>query len=131
VRLLTCLFVLSVTACAAAPSDQILGPRTLESIQSDLLRLDNQIKAAVGYPRCDTLSDCDVIATGHKPCGGPDRFVVYSKVQSNQGLLRDNANRRVRLEREYNSLANITSDCMIEMKPNVSCRRGVCESIDR
>jgi len=126
-RTFTILMVFSLSACASA----YVGPRTLESIETDIARLNTQIKAAVGYPRCDTLSDCDAIATGFKPCGGPNRWVAYSKVQSNLGLLQDHANRRIRLEREYISLTGLTSDCAIEIKPNTSCRRSVCEIIAR
>ncbi len=126
-RVLIAFLLITLGACASVS----VGPRTLESIEADLDRLDTQIKAAVGYPRCDTLSDCDAIATGYKACGGPDKFVAYSKVQSNLSILQGHANRRVRLEREYISLAGLTSDCAIEVKPNTSCRRGVCEIIAR
>ena len=126
--LLTTIAVLALSACATQEAGYA---GNLEAMQKELQSLSKQINASIGYPRCDSFTDCGVIATGYAPCGRPDRYVAYSKLLPTASNLRNLALRRVRLEREYNLVANLTGDCQIEIKPTVNCRAGVCTKVER
>ena len=125
---LTFIALLCFSACA---TQQATYPQTLESIQEELQSLSQRINASIAYPRCDSFTDCGVIATGYAPCGRPDRYVAYSKQLPTATNLRNLALRRVRLERDYNVAANISGVCQIEIQPSVNCRAGVCKKVER
>ncbi len=118
-------------SCSACVTEQPVYQRNLEGMELELSSLSRQIKASIGYPRCDSFTDCDALATGYAPCGGPNQFQVYSKKLATESNLRGLALRRVRLEREYISAANLSGVCEIEMKPQLTCRAGLCVKIER
>jgi len=125
---LTTIAMLGLSACATQEPGYA---GSLEAMQEELQSLSKQINASIGYPRCDSFTDCGVIATGYAPCGGPNNYKAYSKQLPTATNLRNLALRRVRLERDYNLAANISGVCQIEIQPTVNCRAGVCTKVER
>lgn len=119
---------LLLSACAQQSSAPVYQ-RNVEGMQAELNSLERQIKAVVGYPRCDSFTDCDALPIGYAACGGPSEYRVYSKQMASVSYLRDLARQRSSLQRAYNSAADIVGTCMIEIKPHLTCRAGTCRKI--
>src|SRR5690554_1558639 len=82
---------------------------TNEERENALLRA---IRSEVGLPTASNLEHCKLVGLGHRPCGGPDRFLLYSTETTNESLL-------LGLVERYNN--------MVRQRVNESGMMGTCE----
>jgi len=101
-----------------------LTPITL----NDLAKLESQIRDMIGKD-CSNSGQCEVIAFGSKPCGGPWEYLLYSSSDTDVALLIEKVNTYNQLQEEYNLENGIFSDCAFLMPPEVTCTDGQCQII--
>ncbi len=94
--------------------------------KSDLAKLESQIRDMIGKD-CSNSGQCEVIAFGSKPCGGPWEYLVYSSSDTDRELLIEKVNTYNQLQNEYNMKNGIGSDCAFVMPPEVTCTDGQCQ----
>jgi hypothetical protein len=92
----------------------------------DLAGLLQEIRIAAGIARADDVSQCRVIALGQKPCGGPERYLVYSTLTADEARLQA-------LVERYNAAAaqrardqDLVSDCQVLEAPVLGLEGGFC-----
>jgi len=85
--------------------------------------LDQQILNLIGVPTCVDVSSCASMAIGVKPCGGPWRYLVYSRAVTDEEALAAVVDE---------STISIGSFRATEVFPTVRlcCRRGWLVSVD-
>ncbi|WP_026914801.1 hypothetical protein [Christiangramia portivictoriae] len=107
-------------------SCSVSKPESQQDYQQELHEQLQKIEALVGESHCDDSEDCDYLALGAKPCGGPQAYVIFSNDidrQPLQRLVEDYTN----LEKEYNEKFGITSDCALVSPPqNIGCVNTTC-----
>jgi hypothetical protein len=107
---------------AAAPSAEPAAPM-------DPAELLPEIRVAAGVARADELSQCKAIAVGEKPCGGPERYLVYSTLTADEARLIELVERynaaSARLAREQ----DLVSDCQFVEEPALGLEGGFCRPI--
>jgi len=118
-----CLAVLTVAATVQSCDEHSA------SEAGDIARLDEmeaEILDYIGTPTCRGSGDCAIIAFGAKPCGGPWRYLIYSKstVDSTTlaGMVRVHHDLNVELNRKW----GWRSTCDLARKPEVACVDGTC-----
>jgi hypothetical protein len=79
---------------------------------------------------CSATSQCASIAIGAKPCGGPWRYLVYSRVNVNETELRTRVDDLFAFEREYNMRNGVASDCSLAQPANPGCVDGICVDLN-
>ena len=101
------------------------------SDRARLEKMEQDIVAVVGDPRCQSDDSCRFIGLGAKPCGGPWRYLIYSVATVDSVELAD----RVREYNDFNRMLNRRhawrSDCSLAPVPNVGCRNGTCVNVGR
>jgi len=100
--------------------------RTTAEVRADLDLTWAAVVSEVGTPLADSIHQCAAIALGAKPCGGPSRYVVYSRQVSDEARLRMLAQRYTELEREWNAATDAISDCSLVVAPTVTLAGGQC-----
>ena len=136
--LLTVLLALVAGAAAAAGAATegsskitgLFGDLRFAKEQSDrarLAKLKTAIDAEIGKARARRLTQCKVIAFGAKPCGGPWKYLVYSRQQTNEPRLRQLVDTYYNLEKKYNKKNKIGSDCGFVEQPEVMLLDGICQ----
>lgn len=111
------------------PPLRINGSAVAASQQSDDKRLQQLhvlIEKEIGTPRANAPSQCKLIAFGSKACGGPERYLVYSTVKTNEARLKQLVNEFNQLAQKINEERRIISDCMFETEPMVEFVGGMC-----
>lgn len=108
------------TACAAA--DAPAGKAAPQDTQA----LYRQIRDEVGDARCTSHDQCRSTPLGHKACGGPEAYLVWSAAASDDkrlaGLLsRYNAARKLEAQQPGR-----VSDCSMVHDPGARCEAGRC-----
>jgi len=129
------LVLLLSAACGdvAPPTDAPVATPPVEPVepveQGDLVELLQEIRLAAGVARADELSQCKAIAVGEKPCGGPERYLVYSTLTADEARLTALVERynqaSARLAREQ----GLVSDCQFIEAPALGLEGGFCRPI--
>jgi len=95
--------------------------------------LDNKKQEIVSYINsfsCGENSNCNYIAFGAKPCGGPREYLVFS---SNVDLaaLQTMVDEYYAMDNAYNIKTNAVSDCLLVGPPsNIGCTNNICTIIN-
>ncbi|WP_456420443.1 hypothetical protein [Lutibacter sp.] len=102
------------------------------SQEEERLELDNlkeEIEQLISTESCTENSNCDFIAFGSKPCGGPWSYLVYS-TSIDVELLKAKVATYNNYETAHNIKWGIVSDCMAVTPPiSVECIDGACTAI--
>ncbi len=124
------LLMLVAQGCAAQAPTGPAAQSEIPRLRGELQQLQGQLDAAIGSASCSDNNQCASLALGAKPCGGPRRYLVYSKTFSDESELRELATRYHQIDVRLNRLTGAMSDCMMVTPPPVACRQGRC-MIDR
>lgn len=109
-----------VAACAAADAP------VAQAAAVDTQALYRQIRDEVGDARCSANDQCRSSPLGHKACGGPEAYLVWSTAASNEKRLTD-------LLGQYNAARQVeskqpgrVSDCSMVQDPGARCEASRC-----
>lgn len=128
------LVLLLTAACGEVTpnaGEQVAPPPAAPAEPVDLAGLLQEIRTAAGIARADEPSQCRAIALGEKPCGGPERYLVYSTLAADEARLQA-------LVERYNAAAaqlardqDLVSDCQVIEPPELGLEGGFCMPVPR
>jgi hypothetical protein len=123
------LLLLAALAGACAPAPPQAPPdddRPQADYEAELARLSDEIDAAIGEARADTLAQCRILEVGVKPCGGPWEYRVFSLTDGDpEEVLRLTAIYNAR-NAEMNERFGLVSTCEFVGPPEVALEGGRC-----
>ncbi len=112
------------------PDNVQVTPASAQLQQTDDLKaLGLEVRQMVKTAAADDPKQCKIVAMGHKPCGGPERYLLYSeKTMSSEELevFFETLNRYNELSRRLLEKSDVVSDCQIRPKPTAVVRNGFC-----
>lgn len=119
----------TIAICAIVFSCSDTSDETRDLEKQQLKVLKNEIEQMVEASQCSENSECDFIAFGSKPCGGPWSYIVYPTSIDVESL-----KSKVEYYNEQENLFNIKweviSDCLFVGPPSgVECVDGKCEAV--
>jgi hypothetical protein len=101
-----------------------------EEERQHLAELKLEIEQLVSEGTCSNEKECDFIAFGSKPCGGPWRYLVYPAT-IDVDLLKIKVADYNKKETAYNKKWGIASDCMMVAPPfKMECVDGSCKAVN-
>ncbi len=120
------LFQFFTISCEMLESD---NNKTQQEDLSELIAHKEYILSLVASTSCTTNSQCEYLALGSKPCGGPWSYLAYPSSMDTR-LLREQVAIYNLKENQYNQKWNITSDCMFVSPPiRVDCINNKCVAV--
>jgi len=96
-------------------------------LQSEMQDIGRLIEQEVGDASAKRIDQCHVYPVGEKPCGGPQSFVIYSTMVSNEHKLEELARQYTEAEQKYNRVTQAVSTCSHLMQPEVRLENGKCK----
>lgn len=96
--------------------------------ERDLARLEQEILAEIGDAEAAHVRQCRTIAFGSKPCGGPWRYLVYSREAANEERLKDLVAVYNDEQQRLNDQEGLISDCMLVTRPDTTLVDGQCRA---
>ncbi|MDT9000910.1 hypothetical protein RQP53_16660 [Paucibacter sp. APW11] len=114
--MLTCALTGLLGACAAAP------PKSLPASE----QLWSRIETEIGDARCESDSQCRSAAVGDKPCGGPERYLAWSTLRSNETRLNQLLAEHRALRHAENLKSEMMSNCQFNADPGARCIAQRC-----
>ncbi len=124
------LLVLSLTGCATVPADkdklatQLDGP--LAQLQLDTRQLQLRLERLTENKGCEQDNQCKVIGVGARPCGGPDQYLIYSTLHTDEKMLSYTNDRYQKLKKQQNEKLGLMSTCQMLMPPVSACIENKC-----
>jgi len=124
------LLVLSLTGCATVPADkdklatQLDGP--LAQLQLDTRQLQLRLERLTENKGCEQDNQCKVIGVGARPCGGPDQYLLYSTLHTDEKMLSYTNDRYQKLKKQQNEKLGLMSTCQMLMPPVSACIENKC-----
>jgi len=100
-----------------------------ETANQNLEELGLEIRRMVKTPAADHPEQCKVVEMGHKPCGGPERYLLYStKTMSDaeETEFLDKLRRYNQLSEKVSKQSDMVSDCQMLPEPGVVVNQGFC-----
>lgn len=108
------------------------GGSEFAEVKKELESLRNETrKLAEENLTCSKDSECDALAFGAKPCGGPWEYLPYSKTSEGADELLETATELRELERQYNEETGVQSDCSLAIRPDTECASGTCVAVKK
>jgi hypothetical protein len=93
---------------------------------ADAQALFRQIRDEIGEPTCSSAAQCRSTPVGHKACGGPEAYVVWSTTVSDGTRLRQLIDAYTRARQDDNQRSGRISDCSMVTDPGARCEAGRC-----
>lgn len=128
------LLILSGGLLACGQAEQSSKEKPVEPVEKlaatqDINELGLEIRRMVKTPSADSPEQCKIVEMGRKPCGGPERYLLYS-----QKTMTDNEEAAfLQKLKQYNDLSRLrveksdmVSDCQVLPKPTTVVRKGFC-----
>ncbi len=122
--------VFALTGCSAVPahkeslSTQLDGP--LAQLQLDTRQLQLRLERLTENKECEQDNQCKVIGVGARPCGGPDQYLIYSTLHTDEKMLSYTNERYQKLKKQQNEKLGLMSTCQMLMPPASACVAKKC-----
>ncbi|MFC3034545.1 hypothetical protein ACFOEE_18745 [Pseudoalteromonas fenneropenaei] len=147
--LLTLPFILSLSACsneepqtASLPTPSAQSTETTEvepvpsvkkqhtSAEEEIVVLKARLAQLTQDKPCQQSAECRVLPVGHRACGGPDGFVVFSTQNNDANQLEALANTITSLQRQLNFAEQRMSICQHLTAPAAQCIEHQCTAVE-
>lgn len=80
---------------------------------------------------CQQSTQCKAVAIGHRACGGPESYEVYSTLTSDESQVKQLAEQYEAQRRLENKNSGMASICQFIPEPQTSCRSGQCVLLEQ
>lgn len=105
----------------------VTSAKNSSNLSDQMEQVYAEIKGTIGVTASD-ISQCRTMAIGHKLCGGPGGYLVYSLQSTNESKLKDLVTRFTALQEAYQSKyqSDQLSTCDVTIPPTVEFKNGKC-----
>lgn len=96
---------------------------------SNLKELELEVRRMIKTPEADNPEQCKIVEMGHKPCGGPERYLLYSEKTMSvdeRAVFLEKLKQYNELSRRYLEKSDMVSDCKVLPKPTAVLKKGFC-----
>jgi hypothetical protein len=101
----------------------------VETLKTEIKRLADELTGMTSDKNCQTDQDCAAVGIGHRPCGGPSQYLVFSKLKTNEIKIKQIAAQHRDAQRKVNQLLGLISTCEFLPEPPVACVDQQCAAL--
>lgn len=110
-----------------------LSEQTMQTHEEEHAELQQVLRQYFHRNQADSREQCAMFEYGVKPCGGPERYIIYSqKDMSEEELtqLEQTVARFNQLDAFIKSTRGVVSNCQVTPEPEIVFRDGRCTARD-
>ncbi len=112
--------LLMLGACStAAPTAEPPAPKTPAALRQ-------QLTDQIGDARCTDDTQCRTLPLGAKPCGGPEGWLAWSTLQTQEEALASLGRQYAEARRAEAQKQGLLSNCMVQVDPGAQCVANRC-----
>lgn len=124
VSLLTGCVQLSEEQQRAALLNELDG--SLAQLQVNLRQLERRMDQLTEDKSCQQDNQCKVLAKGVRPCGGPEHFLPYSVLTTDETMLLHTSEQFSELRQRQHQRLGTVGTCELLLEPVASCQQQIC-----
>lgn len=131
---LMCGLLMLISGCTTLPKqtdglvNQLDGP--LAQLQVDTKQLHQRMQRLTEDKSCRETAECKVLAVGSRPCGGPEQYLAYSAVNTDEKLLAITNDRYTKLKQQQQQRLGLRSTCQMLPEPLAQCKMRQCSLVE-
>lgn len=121
-------------AGAAAAASAVVKPAPAASglsAEDPGSALQAQVQRLIGRAACDNDSQCRTLPLGVRACGGPEAYLAWSALGTDQAALRRAAERYSQWQAQQQARGGAMSICMVEADPGAVCSKPAAAGAPR
>ena len=132
-RKLILVFLLGCAACTTGAQDTARAPAaasgaaTAAATPADPAATLARLRAMAADATCTEHGQCRTVAVGANPCGGPQEYLPYSMMRTNEKDLLAVAERYKAERQAQNQASGMVSTCRYLPDPGAVCTSGSCQ----
>lgn len=119
-----------LSGCSTVPQQKDLMVNQLDGslaqLQVDTKQLHQRLQRLTADKSCQQSTQCKVLPVGHRPCGGPEQYIVYSSKSTDEKLLAITNDRYKKLKQEQQQRLGLRSTCQLVPEPVAACQQQQC-----
>ncbi len=119
-----------LSGCSTVPQQKDLMVNQLDGslaqLQVDTKQLHQRLQRLTADKSCQQSTQCKVLPVGHRPCGGPEQYMVYSSKSTDEKLLAITNDRYKKLKQEQQQRLGLRSTCQLVPEPVAACQQQQC-----
>ncbi len=120
-----------VTPSVAGEQQKIESKHASIDTKGDrLAAVFNQIQQLSSDNQCKVKSDCGLLEIGHRACGGPAGYEVYSQLNPQKDKLLELAKTHQAMQRKENIKSGRMSTCEVIPEPLFGCVNHQCTVVN-
>lgn len=127
-RTLILVLLLGCAACSTKAQDPVRAPvaagNAAAAPAGDTLA---RIRAMTADATCTEHGQCRTVAVGANPCGGPQEYLPYSMMRTDEKALLELAARHKAERQAQNKASGMVSTCRHIPDPGAVCTAGACQ----
>lgn len=108
--------------------NQLDGP--LAQLQVDTKQLYQRMQRLTEDKSCRETTECKILAVGSRPCGGPEQYLAYSAVNTDEKLLAITNDRYTKLKQQQQQRLGLRSTCQMLPEPLAQCKLRQCSLVE-
>lgn len=108
--------------------NQLDGP--LAQLQVDTKQLYQRMQRLTEDKSCRETTECKVLPVGSRPCGGPEQYLAYSAINTDEKLLAITNDRYTKLKQQQQQRLGMRSTCQMLPTPIAQCQLRQCSIVE-
>lgn len=121
-----CLVAMGVAKGAPRRAPKDAKTLTVEEMTERREVLNEEVMELTRPLTCKSNKDCATLEMGTKPCGGPWKYVLFSKKNKKVSALKKKITDYNKIDQKINEATQVMSDCMMMLPPEPKCLNKVC-----
>lgn len=104
-------------------------PQTVRTHEQEHAELQQTLREYLQRTRADNENQCAMLPYGHKPCGGPETYMVYSQKDMSDSDIEQLEQRVARynqLDAFLKTSSGMMSNCQVTPEPEIRFENGRC-----
>lgn len=113
-------------ACSSTGQPVNEAPSAKKASSEDLY---TAIQRLTSDKSCDTDEQCSSIGIGARPCGGPEKYMIYSKPNTDEKKLASAVDQYYLIQKLKNEKLKKLGICVVATPPEVECIKQQCQKV--
>jgi|GEM_PF-3398131 len=103
-----------------------IAQKSVQELRAMQSELQSAIDEEIAQAACTEDTQCKALAMGANPCGGPESYLAYSTLNTNETRLRELAAQYKMIRRTLHSKTGTMGACIVIPEPTLRCENQQC-----
>jgi hypothetical protein len=123
------LHLVAIVSCGQASDKDNSENSKRAALEDRSAQLSDSIDSTIEDLSCEQASDCKTAAWGHKACGGPSKYIIYSMLRTDEEILNELLDDLRDTHVELGRITDGVGTCDTPIAPETDCQKEECVEV--